>query len=141
MIPYDSFLIDGPWLLSLGWLYGKLTKKVVQGEEKRRKVKRILSAATLASFYITSVSLYFNLGWTRWIWEMCGAQSGRDWMINSGVFKFDHERVSPRGHALSAAIFATYPLWLEAGFRLAEVDWGERRLEPKVIPDINEKKK
>ena len=38
-------------------------------------------------------------------------------MINSGVLKVDAGKVSPRGHALSAAIFATYPLWLWLGLR------------------------
>jgi len=120
MIPYDSFLIDGPWLASLGWFYGKLTNRLFGDAEKRDKARKFLNLATIGSFYLTSISLYFNLEWTRWLWEMCGAESGRDWMINSGVFKFDHENVSPKGHAISAAIFATYPLWLKLGYKLAE---------------------
>lgn len=120
MIPYDSFLIDPPWLVSIGYLYGRATRRLVKDGEKRKKVRRFLDLATLGAFYVTSISLYFNLEWTRWIWEMCRAESGRDWMINSGVFKFDHRNVSPRGHAVSAAIFATYPLWLKLGYRLAE---------------------
>lgn len=120
MIPYDSFLIDGPWLLSLGWLYAKVTSRAIEDEEKRDKVRRFLDLATIGSFYVTSISLYFNLEWTRWIWEMCKAESGRDWMINSGVFHFDHDNVSPRGHAISAAIFAAYPLWLRMGYKLAD---------------------
>jgi hypothetical protein len=38
-------------------------------------------------------------------------------MINSGVLKLDADTVSTRGHAISAAIFATYPLWLWLGLR------------------------
>ena len=120
VLPYDSFLIDGPWLLSIGWLLGKITRRFVPDENRRRKINRALSLTTLASFYATSISLYFNLEWTRWIWEMCKADSGRDWMINSGVFHFDHENVTPAGHAVSAAIFSTYPVWLKAGFMLEE---------------------
>ena len=120
MLPYDSFLIDGPWLLSIGWVLAKITRRFSPSEEKRKKANQGLSLTTLAIFYITSISLYFNLEWTRWIWEMCKAESGRDWMINSGVFHFDHENVTPKGHAIGAAIFATYPLWLKAGFMLEE---------------------
>jgi hypothetical protein len=120
LIPYDSFLIDGPWLASLGWMYAKATERFFDDEKKRKKARLFLDASTIGAFYITSISLYFNLEWTRWIWEMCGSESGRDWMINSGVFHFDHENVSPKGHALGAAIFATYPLWLKAGYKLAE---------------------
>ena len=120
MIPYDSFLIDGPWLASLGFVYSKLTGRLFKDEEKRDKARKFLDVATIGAFYVTSISLYFNLEWTRWIWEMCKAESGRDWMINSGVFHFDHENVSPKGHAIGAAIFATYPLWLKVGYMLAE---------------------
>ena len=38
-------------------------------------------------------------------------------MINSGVLKVDAEQCDPRTHAVSAAIFATYPLWLWLGVR------------------------
>ena len=71
MLPYDSFLIDGPWLTSIGWALGKITRRFVPDEAKRRKANNALGFTTLAIFYITSISLYFNLEWTRWIWEMC----------------------------------------------------------------------
>jgi hypothetical protein len=125
LLPYDSFLIDPPWLASLGYVYARITDKFVKDEESKVKVRKFLDRSTIGVFYITSVSLYFNLEWTRWIWEMCKAESGRDWMINSGVFKFDHENVMPKGHAISAAIFATYPLALKLGYKLAERS-GER---------------
>jgi hypothetical protein len=51
---------------------------------------------------------------------LCGAESGRDWMINSGVFNFDHENVDTKGHVIAALLFATYPVWLKVGFMLAE---------------------
>ena len=120
MLPYDSFLIDGPWLLSIGWVLGKIVNKLAADQDRNKKARLVLSVVTIAMFYITSVSLYFNLERTRWIWEMCGAESGRDWMINSGVFNFDHENVSGKGHALSALMFLTYPVWLRAGFALAD---------------------
>lgn len=121
LLPYDSFLIDGPWLVSIGWALGKIVNKFAKDEDENKKAGLLLSVATLAIFYITSISLYFNLGWTRWIWEMCGAESGRDWMINSGVFNFDHENVSTKGHVIAALLFLTYPLWLKAGFKLADI--------------------
>jgi hypothetical protein len=55
---------------------------------------------------------------------MCGAESGRDWMLNSGVFKLDHEKVSPKTHLASAAIFATYPIWLRMGRKLGAKEPG-----------------
>ena len=119
LIPYDSFLIDGPWLLSIGFIVGKILNKAIEDMDQRKKTVWWISLATVLGFWITSVSLYFNLEWVRWMWEMCGAESGRDWMINSGVFNFDHENVSTTGHALAAMMFLTYPIWLKLGFKLA----------------------
>lgn len=120
MLPYDSFLIDGPWLLSIGWFVEKIASRLFRDGEKKKKVEHMLFFLVLNIFYVTSISLYFNLEWTRWIWEMCKAESGRDWMINSGVFRFDHKNMSRRGHLLSALMFATYPVWLSLGFLLGK---------------------
>ncbi|MDD5749146.1 MAG: hypothetical protein PHP64_08950 [Actinomycetota bacterium] len=121
MIPFDSFLIDGPWLVSLGWIFGKLVDRYFESGETSNQIKGFLGVATVVCFWVTSVSLYFNLRWVRWLWEMCGAESGRDWMINSGVFNFDHENMSASGHALAALLFLLYPVWIKAGFKLSEI--------------------
>ncbi|MFL5825752.1 MAG: hypothetical protein ACJ76V_04450 [Thermoleophilaceae bacterium] len=38
-------------------------------------------------------------------------------MINSGVLRLDHKRKDPAMHLAAGAVFATYPLWLLAGYR------------------------
>jgi len=119
LIPYDSFLIDGPWLLSIGFITGKILNKFVEDQDDKKRARFWITLATVVGFWITSISLYFNMEWVRWMWEMCGAESGRDWMINSGVFNFDHENVTTKGHLICALIFSTYPIWLMAGFKLA----------------------
>ena len=116
MIPYDSFLLDPPMLVGSGWLATRLTSPL--HGRRREQALKALEALTVGGFVVTSASLYLNLGWTRWIWRMCRAESGRDWMLNSGVFRFDHRNVSPRTHAVSAGILATYPAWLVLGMRL-----------------------
>jgi hypothetical protein len=113
VIPYDSFLLDPPMLFSTGWLGAKVFARLPQ--DRRDKALRSLFLTTMGVFWGTSISLYLNLEWTRWIWELCHAESGRDWMINSGVFHFEHEEPSPKAHALAAAILATYPVWLKLG--------------------------
>ena len=115
MIPFDSFLLDPSMLFASGWLAGRITGPLPP--RARRTARRALGGGTTAVFWVTSVSLYLNLEWTRWIWEMCRAESGRDWMLNSGVFRFDHRNVSPATHAASAGILATYPAWLVLGMR------------------------
>ncbi len=105
-----SFLIDPPWLYATGRLYG-------QAIPQRTPVARAIQTATAGAFLATSISLYLDRAWTRSLWKLCRAASGRDWMLNSGVFRFEHRRVGWRTHLLAALMFATYPLWLLLGER------------------------
>lgn len=117
MIPYDSFLID-PFLLFLSaWALTLFAGRLYPAA--RIRFIALSGCATLAVFWITSLSLYFNLEWTRWIWEMCGAENGRDWMINSGVFHFEFRDTGPITHLLSALCFVTYPAWFWFGAGVA----------------------
>ena len=108
-----SFLIDPPWLYANGYAYGKLAP-----EEHQDATAKALGAATIGVFLATSISLYANARWTKPIWEACRAEDGRDWMLNSGVFHFDHRRARWPTHVVGLAIFATYPSWLRLGRRL-----------------------
>jgi hypothetical protein len=109
-----SFLIDPPWLYATGRLYGARMPERAQGP-----TAAVLGATTMAIFWGTSISLYLDKRWTAPIWKACRARSGRDWMLNSGVFGFRHDDVGAPTHGVSAAIFATYPLWLWLGYRHA----------------------
>jgi hypothetical protein len=115
-----SFLIDPPWLYASGFAYGRLMPE-------RTPAARAVQTATAGVFLATSISLYLDRPWTRPIWRACRAQSGRDWMLNSGVFHFDHRRASARTHGISALLFATYPLWLMLGERTARARAPSRR--------------
>jgi len=108
-----SFLIDPPWLYATGRAYGRLMP------DEHAPAARVLHTATAGVFLATSISLYLNLPWTKRIWQACRAQDGRDWMLNSGVLRFDPRRAGPRTHAISALLFLTYPWWLRAGEKRA----------------------
>lgn len=103
-----SFLIDVPWLYANGRALGRI-------EDER--AAQALGAATIAGFYGVSIPLYLNRAWTRPIWRACRARSGRDWMLNSGVFALDDRKAGTATHVVSAAILATYPFWLWLGHR------------------------
>ena len=107
-----SFLIDPPWLYTNGEAYARLAPESAQG-----KAARGAGLATIAVFWLVSVSLYLNRSWTHPIARACRAESGRDWMLNSGLFRFDHEAAGPGTHVAAALIFLTYPLWLWLGYR------------------------
>lgn len=106
-----SFLLDPPMLVGAGAAIERLAPD--------ERTKRIAQTATVAVFVGTSVGLYLEAPWTRWLWKLCGARSGRDWMLNSGVTRFEYERPSPAVHVAAAAMFALYPSWLRFGRRLA----------------------
>jgi hypothetical protein len=103
-----SFLIDPPWL----YANGRVIAQAVPPERQKS-----LALATIGVFVVTSISLYLDKGWTKPIWRACRARSGRDWMLNSGVFKLDPDAAGTPTHSVSAALFATYPFWLWLGLR------------------------
>jgi len=74
LIPFDSFLLDPLLLYFTGILLVGITSRIVKWRWKNSIA--LLSLLTLAVFWGTSVSLFFDLEWTRWIWEMSGASSG-----------------------------------------------------------------
>lgn len=74
-------------------------------------------AALTAGFWGLSIPLYLNQRWTKPVWKLCRASSGRDWMINSGVLRIDDTKVSRRGNLLAAVLFLSYPVWLWLGYR------------------------
>jgi len=106
-----SFLIDPPWLYANGRAYAALAPEGAQG-----RTAAAVGAATMAGFWAVSVSLYLNRRWTQPIWEACRADDGRDWMLNSGVFRFDHRHAGTGTHAAAAALFAAYPIFLWLGW-------------------------
>jgi hypothetical protein len=105
-----SFLVDPPLLVATG--------AAIERAPLKEGTRRTLGVAVLAVFLGTSISLWGNARWTHWLARACGAESGRDWMINSGVLDLEHEEVGAPAHTLAAVLFATYPLWLRLGRRL-----------------------
>lgn len=104
-----SFLVDPPLLIACGAASNLLP------DEKSRKVAQ---RAVLATFLGTSIALYLNAPVTRRLWELCRAESGRDWMLNSGVTHVEHKSPRPGVHLAAAALFAIYPLWYRVGTHL-----------------------
>jgi hypothetical protein len=107
-----SFLIDPPLLYGSGRAYGTATRT-----EPDRAKDALIFASTMAIFWGVSVSLYMDKRWTKPIWWLCRAASGRDWMLNSGVLRLDWRNADTPTHLVSGAIFASYPYWLWRGLR------------------------
>ncbi|MDZ7732925.1 MAG: hypothetical protein U5R31_07220 [Acidimicrobiia bacterium] len=105
-----SFLIDPPLLVGAG----AMIERAVPPERRD-----LASASVVGTFVGVSVGLYLDVPGLGAIWRPFGSAGGRDFMLNSGVLGIDHTRAGAPTHAAAAAIFATYPLWLALGRRLA----------------------
>ncbi|MCL5733803.1 MAG: hypothetical protein M1334_04095 [Patescibacteria group bacterium] len=93
----------------------------------RKKLLVVLNILTTALFWGVGIGLYFNLPIFGWIPYMVGAQSGRDWMINSGIFHFNFENPSVITGFISGFLFAVYPLWLVLGEKLGTILFGAQK--------------
>ncbi len=113
-----SFLIDPPLLITAGAL--------IEKNSPNKFVADALEKSTIAIFIGTSANLYLNKPQTKWMWKLMRAKSGRDWMINSGVFDFEYETVSVFGHMISILIFTTYPFWIKLGRKLVKPKYHTR---------------
>ncbi len=103
-----SFLIDPPWLYATG-------REIARRSDP--PATHALAATTMGIFWGVSIPLYLNQRWTWPVWKLCRARSGRDWMLNSGVFRFDEKAAGPGTHAVAGLLFACYPLALALGLR------------------------
>ena len=86
-----SFLIDPALLYAGGRTYAVTTPP----EERTLGNDLRVGAQTMAFFYAVSVGLYLDHEWTKPIWRPVRAKSGRDWMLNSGVTRFDAAKAGP----------------------------------------------
>lgn len=106
-----SFLVDPPLLLASGLAISKLAPD----EETGHKLEML----TRVTFLAGATALYLNApvanGIARKVFR---SEDGREFMVNSMVFNFDHRKLRGRRHLVAAGLLATYPLWLKLGRRL-----------------------
>ncbi len=104
-----SFLFDPPLLVAAGYTI----ERAVPDEQRE-----CCEALTLGTFIGVSYALYNDVPGLGAFWKPFRASGGRDFMLNSGVFRFESREVGWPTHLAAAAIFSTYPLWLKLGRRL-----------------------
>jgi hypothetical protein len=106
-----SFLVDPPLLIGSGVAISKLAPD----EETARK----LEMATAATFLAGASALYFNAPGTKPVArKLFRSEDGREFMVNSMVFNFDHRKLRGKRSLIGVALLATYPFWLKLGRRL-----------------------
>jgi hypothetical protein len=107
-----SFLADPPALFGAGALAGATLDE-----------DQVVPATAVATgvFLGVSIPLYMNVGWIEWFARMWGAESGRDFMLNSGrlglgLLSFDPAKSSKRRHIFAILLFLAYPLFFRLGW-------------------------
>ncbi|MGM0687047.1 MAG: hypothetical protein ACQET3_08775 [Promethearchaeati archaeon] len=113
-----TFLIDPPLLVGLAMLSQYLGSKITSGNS--RKIGQLLALFSLCTIMFTSSSLYLNMWYMDWFW--CPFQplvaSGKDLMINSGIFSFESVNTAGLIDALAAFQIILYPVWIYLGYRI-----------------------
>lgn len=105
-----SFLLDPPLLVATG----AALERAPVGE----RATRLAGAATVALFVGVSAALYLDTPGLRRIWGPFGCAGGREFMLTSGLVRWEIGRPRRSQHVAAVALFALYPCWLALGRRL-----------------------
>lgn len=129
---YMSFLLDPVLLIFCGivivWLGNRWLFRLT------RHSRKVLGLVTICLFWFIAGSLYLNLGWFDWMWLWTGrAINGRDFMINSGLFRFEFVNTAGFIDLIGLFLFAIYPLWLYVGYFLGYLLFGQHERQTGMI--------
>jgi hypothetical protein len=127
-----SFLFDPFLLVACGAIIVLLRNRLLY--RATRRATKILGLATLILFWFAAGSLYLNLGWFDWLWRgLWSATSGRDFMINSGVFHFEYLNTAGLIDAVAVLLFALYPVWLYCGVFIGKLLFGRHERQTGIV--------
>lgn len=106
-----AFLMDAPMLVASGAAISKL----FSDEDTARR----LETATAVTFIAGATAFYLNApGFKQVAQKVFRSEDGREFMVNSMVFNFDHRKLRGKRHLIAVGLLASYPLWLKLGRRL-----------------------
>lgn len=109
-----SFLYDPPLLVGTGAIGGALLDD---------EAEDAATAGVMAVFWGVSLPLWLDVRWIEWFARFWGAESGRDFMLNSGLIgfgllSFDPAKRNWRRNVVALLILLTYPLWFRLGWSI-----------------------
>ncbi|MHA1479980.1 MAG: hypothetical protein ACTSQZ_00955 [Candidatus Thorarchaeota archaeon] len=115
-----TFLIDPPLLIFFSLISLKIGDLV--STKTKLPIGKFLALFSLVVILFTSTSLYLNGWWLDWFWVpfQPAVTSGRDLMINSGIFSFESANTAGLTDALAFIQIALYPMWTLIGIKLYE---------------------
>jgi hypothetical protein len=112
-----TFLIDPPLLFVLGGISYLIGDPLAT--RTHLPVAKILATFSLCIIIFTSTSLYLNMSYMDWFWLpfQPAVSSGRDLMINSGIFSFDYVNTAGITDVLAFIQVLLFPIWTYMGIR------------------------
>ena len=121
-----AFWIDPFLLCGIGVVLATLTKHIAPNNPH---FSYVLGAVTMLITYIIAIGLFVNFGFLEPIWEILGAETGTEFMLNGMVFSIADTGVvwTELGDTtmfLSILAFTTYPLYLAVGVGAGYVLFG-----------------
>lgn len=121
-----TFLIDPPLLMFFSIVSMRIG--YLARDRTGLDVGRILAVFSLCTIIFTSTSLYLNGWWMDWFWMPFQpiVSSGRDLMINSGIFSFESVNTAGLIDFLAFAQIALYPLWTYIGLKIHARIWEKK---------------
>lgn len=127
-----SFLIDPFLLILCGAIIVGLRNRLLFRVTHR--ANEFLATMTLMIFWIVGGSLYLNMGWFDWMWQWTGQSvSGRDFMINSGIFQFEYVNTFGLVDNVALCLFLLYPAWLYCGIFLGYILFGRHERQTGIV--------
>ena len=113
-----TFLIDPGLLIIFSiisyWIEGRVRERTTL------PIGKILAIFSLCVIIFTSTSLYLNMWYMDWLWKPFTpiVTSGRNLMINSGIFGFESTNTQGLIDTLAAIQVCIYPLWTAIGIKI-----------------------
>lgn len=111
-----SLLLAPPFFFLLGMGIARLSKSRRMWRKHNRYVVDLGGVVLFVSYMVLG-SLFVDLDWVQPLVAWLPAESGTDWMVNSGVFGFPAEwPVAHEGVMFATLLcFALFPLWYAWG--------------------------
>jgi len=120
-----TFLIDPPLLIIFGYVSFVIGNALIH--KTQLPISKALVIFSLCTIIFTSSSLYLNMGYVDFFWLpfVPAVSSGKDLMINSGIFSFESTNTAGLIDALAFLQIAIYPIWIYLGVKLYRYRYAE----------------
>lgn len=130
-----AFVIDPFLLIGFGIIIAILTKWVAP---RNPHVVYVLSAFTMLVTYFVAIGLFVNFDFFEPLWELLGAQTGTEFMINGIILPIAEsgrtwQELTSLQLFIAILIFTIYPVFLGIGVAAGRILFGRNQMQEGLI--------